>query len=97
MSPYCQSNPAVMQQQHKSTTATTAMIRVVLFFLGSSGAGVIGVSMGSSKNDRMICYDAPIISGSFPVGASVKPVDEEGCEYDYQCAHQDRQDDREEG
>jgi hypothetical protein len=28
-----------MQQQHKSTTATIAMMRVVLFFLGSSVTG----------------------------------------------------------
>jgi hypothetical protein len=49
VSPYCQSNPSAMQQQHKTTTATTAMMRVVLLFLGSSGAGVIGVSISSSK------------------------------------------------
>lgn len=39
-----------MQQQHNTTAATIAMMRVVFVFLGSSGAGVIGgVSMCSSK------------------------------------------------
>jgi hypothetical protein len=42
--------PKAAEQQQQSMTAPMAIYNTVLFFLGSSGAGVIGgVSMGSSK------------------------------------------------
>jgi hypothetical protein len=39
LSPYCHSPAAAIQQQHNNTTTTATMIRVVLFFLGSSVTG----------------------------------------------------------
>ncbi len=47
------------------------------------------------NNDRISCYNGQIISGSFSVGAPVKPVDEESRADNKYCAGEDRNNDRE--
>jgi len=49
------------------------------------------------NNDRISCYDVQIISGSFSVRALVKPIDNECCKDNEQCANQHGQDDRKDG